>query len=104
MDNRDVEETKMVLEEDLKNNPHTIDAPLGHGVTYRKIMHYIYACILSGVSKADCVDWLYQLYNEQNDDEKSKFKTIIDSVAVAVYDFYGYLNMNKKNDILWSTN
>ena len=93
MDNKDVERARKVLEEDLMNNPHTINAPIGNGVTYRKIMQYIYACILSSVSKADCVDWLYQLYNEQNDNEKSKFKMIIDSVAVALYDFYRYLTI-----------
>ena len=95
MDIKVVNETRKKLEEDLKNNPHTLSNPLAHGVSRRKIMKYIYSCVLVGISKPDCVDWLYNLYSQQNDKDCYTFKTIIDSIAVAVYDFYDYINVSK---------
>ena len=95
MDIKVVNEAKKELEDDLNNNPHTLSVPLGHGVTRRKILKYVYICVLTGISKPDCVDWLYILYNQQNDKEKYDFKLIIDSVAGALYDFYDYLQLNR---------
>ena len=95
MANNEVEFAKKVLEDDLRNNPYVLSAPLGHGVTSQKIYTYLYTCVLSNVSKDNCVDWLYDLYHEQSDDEKHMFKSIIDSVACALYGFIEHINKNK---------
>ncbi|MBR4238886.1 MAG: hypothetical protein IKQ03_05685 [Prevotella sp.] len=91
-----VDEARQVLIWDLENNPHILSAPLGHGVTSKKIHEYLYVCVLTKIPKSDCVDWLYELYNEQTDDERAKFQQIIDSIACCLYGFYDYLNNNRK--------
>lgn len=91
-----VEKAKKSLEDDLESAPHVLTDPLGHGVTSRKIHLYLYACIIANVSKPDCVDWLYELYHNQTDEEKFKFECDVDLMANALYGFYDYLkNTNK---------
>ena len=94
MGTKEVNEARKVLENDLEHAPYTLSAPMGHGLTRKKILKYIYICILSNVSKPECVDWLYKLYNNQSDKEKCLFQMIIDSVSNALYDFYDYLQNN----------
>ena len=89
-----VEQVKTILEGDLKDCPYTLNDPLGHACTYRKIRDYMFACIKNGVQKPDCVDWLYKLYKGQTDEEHSAFQTRIDLSANLLYDFYKTL----KND------
>lgn len=95
MASNEVEITKLNLEEDLMDNPHVLSAPLAHGVTRQKICKYLYACVLSGISQDDCVDWLCDLYKKQNDDEQHQFHSILHTVAVALYEFKKYINVNK---------
>lgn len=87
-----VEQAKRILEEDLKNAPYVLDDPLGHGITSGKIQKYMFTCVTKGVSKVDCVDWLYNLYNKQNDEQHCKFQSKIDTSASMLYEFYVYLN------------
>ena len=61
-----VEQAKNVLVADLEDAPHVLEDPLGEGVTSRKIQDYVFACVTNGISKSDCVDWLYDLYHKQN--------------------------------------
>lgn len=95
MDVKNVEEAKKVLENDLANNPHVLSNPMGQGVTRRKILDYIYVCIDFSLSKADCVDWLYGLYKEQENKEKDVFRSVIDSVAGALYDYNEHIKNSK---------
>lgn len=91
-----VEKARKALVYDLDSNSHVLSNPFGHGVTSKKIYLYLYACIIANVSKPDCVDWLYELYHEQTDEEKNKFKCVVDSMANALYGFYDYLNNTNK--------
>lgn len=90
--NKIVEKSRKILEADLKNTPYVLDDPLGNSVTSRKIQDYMFLCVTNSVSKPDCVDWLYELYKEQNDEQHNKFQSHIDLSANMLYDFYVYLN------------
>ena len=88
--NNAVEQARKMLESDLADNPYILlDGPLGHAVSYRKIQNYLFVCVTNNVSKADCVNWLYNLYIEQNE---KQFRFMIDASANMLYDFYDYLN------------
>ncbi len=86
-----VEQAKNVLVADLEDAPHVLEDPLGEGVTSRKIQDYVFACVTNGISKSDCVDWLYDLYHKQTDDQHFKFQSRIDCSANMLYNFYNYL-------------
>lgn len=90
-----MKEAQKRLVDDLANNPHILSAPLGHGVTQRKIYAYLFECVMEEVPKADCVDWLCDLYKEQSKEEKKEFQLIIDSVFVALMEFKNFLGMPK---------
>ena len=86
-----VESAKKSLEEDLNSYPQSLSDPIGFNGTKLKIKKYLYACVVEGEDRADCKDWLYNLYAEQADDEKGRFVSRIDLLANALYDFYEYL-------------
>lgn len=90
-----VEQAKKMLESDLDSYPAVVKDPIGDARTYCKIQRYIYACISDGVSKANCVDWLYDLYKEQNEEEKHHFTLELDLVAKALYDYHNYLSIEQ---------
>lgn len=89
--NKDVEKVRRVLEDDLTDNPYILPDPIGSALTFRKIEKYLWVCMISGISKPDSVDWLYNLYREQTDDERIKFQQRIDLVANTLYDFFAYI-------------
>lgn len=93
--NRTIEEARNYLKDDLEDYPYVLSNPLGHSGTKRKILSYIFACLLGGETKPNCVDWLYQLYAKQTDNEKHNFQLVIDSIADAVYSFKEYLDNNQ---------
>lgn len=93
---KEVEMAKKALEDDLANASYVLDDPLGHAITSRKIKQYLYVCVVAVVPKPDCVNWLYELYQDQTEDEKHKFQCIIDSMANALYGFYDYLKIKNK--------
>ena len=95
MNSTEVDKARKRLEDDLESNPHTLSAPLAHGVTRGKILRYIFNCIMANVPKADCLDWLYILYDGQNEEEKEQFISLIDFAAGALYDFNDYSTQHK---------
>ena len=97
MDNKSVEEAKERLKLDLQDLPNVFKDPIGDARTLHKLLDYIFVCILAGEPKSDCVDWLYNLCKDQNDNEREKFSSNIDLVANALYRFYD--NLKKLNQI-----
>lgn len=91
-----VNQTRKILEKDLENSPYVLQDPIGNAFTYKKILEYLYACVLAGEDKVDCKEWLYKLYEEQNDEEKYKFNSRIDLLADCLYKFCDYIK-NTKN-------
>lgn len=71
-----VEIAKKALESDLEDYPHALHDPIGDARTYRKILLYLFSCIVEGKDRAESKDWLYKLYKEQTDDEKAILTSI----------------------------
>ena len=89
MDKIDI--AKKRIEDDLINHPSSLSDPIGDARTYNKILDYLFVSIEYQLSKADIADWLYHLYQEQNDDEKDKFANRVDLLIGALQKFYCYL-------------
>ena len=49
-------------------------------------------CVKEGREKAEIADWLYDLYKEQNDEEKHLFSSRIDLVVEVLIKYNSYLN------------
>ena len=64
--NGNVESTRRFLQDEVERNKHTLDNPFGNAASYRKVVEYLYACVISGEDVADAKDWLYGLYAEHN--------------------------------------
>lgn len=90
-----IEEAPKLLVSDLEDNPQSLYDPIGDARTYRKIQRYLFLCITEGRQKPDTVDWLYDLYKNQSDEEKVKFRSRIDLLANALYHFYEFLSPQK---------
>lgn len=90
-----VENEKNALEIDLGNTPSVLHDPIGDASTYRKILRYIFSCVVEGTGRSECKDWLYKLYEKQTEDEKVVLTSKVDLLANALYDFYDYLKSNK---------
>lgn len=90
-----VENAKNALESDLRNNPSALYDPTGDARAYRKILRYIFSCVVEETDRAECKDWLYKLYEKQTDDEKTVLTSNVDLLANALYNFYDYLKSNK---------
>ena len=93
---KEVETARKILVEDLKNAPHVLSSPLGHGVTQKKIHQYLFECVLGGVDKTNCCDWLYDLYKNQTDEEHDRFQLAVDSMAISLYEFHDFLRKYKR--------
>ena len=96
MDNSNVKSAKEILVRDLEDNPLVSHNPISDARTYHKIKQYVFSCITEKVNIADCKDWLYILYEAQEEDEKTVFKSRIDLLVNALYDFNSYLQNIKK--------
>ncbi len=94
---KNVEETRRILEADLKDCPYILSDPLGHAITYQKIKDYLFTCVVTGEDRVNCKDWLYKLYDGQTDDEKAKLQSRVDLLANGVYDFYAYTQKLSQN-------
>ncbi len=90
-----VENALSALKSDLGNASSVLHDPIGDARTYRKILRYIFSCVVEGTGRAECKDWLYKLYEKQNDDEKAIMTSKVDLLANALYDFYDYLKSNE---------
>ena len=90
-----VEIAMKALENDLKGYPIALCDPIGDARTYRKILRYLFSCVVERKERAECKDWLYKLYEEQTDDEKYILTSKVDLLANALFDFYDYLKTNK---------
>ena len=81
--NGNVESTKRFLQDEVEKNKHTLDNPFGNAASYRKVVEYLYACVVSDENVADAKDWLYGLYAEHNQtyEAKDKFHAQVELVA-----------------------
>jgi hypothetical protein len=95
MDDINVKSAKTLLLRDLEDYPLVLHDPIGDARTYLKIKQYVFTCITEKVNVADCKDWLYKLYEEQTEVEKSVFIPKVDLLVNALYDFYSFLQNNK---------
>ncbi len=94
---KNIEETRKILEADLKDCPYILSDPLGHAITYQKIKNYLFTCVLTEEDRVNCKDWLYKLYEGQTDDEKARLQSRVDLLANGVYDFYEYIQRLPQN-------
>lgn len=79
--NGNVESTQRFLEKEVQKNQHTFNDPFGNAASYRKVVEYLYACVVSGKDMADAKDWLYQLYANQSAEAKETFNYQVELVA-----------------------
>jgi len=86
-----IEEAQKLLISDLEENPQSLYDPISDARTCRKIQRYLFLCVTGGRLKADSVDWLYDLYKKQSEEEKDIFRSRIDLLANALYYFYEFL-------------
>lgn len=86
-----VEIAKKALVRDLEDYPLALHDPIGDGRTFRKILRYLFSCVVERKDRAESKDWLYKLYEEQTDDEKNILISKVDLLANTLYDFYDYL-------------
>ncbi len=83
------------LESDLESYPLTLHDPIGDARTYRKMKRYFFSCIVEGIDRAECKNWLYKLYQEQVDEEKEFFTSKVNLLTDALYEFYDYLKKER---------
>lgn len=86
-----VEQCREILRADLEDCVYVLPDPIGNAGTYRKIQRYLFACVTGGEDRVECKDWLYKLYENQTDEESNSFKSKVDLLANALYDFFNYL-------------
>lgn len=79
--NGNVESTKRFLLDEVEKNKHTLDNPFGNAASYRKVVEYLYACVVSGENIADAKDWLYNIYADQPAEAKETFHAQVELVA-----------------------
>lgn len=81
--NGNVESTKRFLLDEVEKNKHTLDNPFGNAASYKKVVEYLYACVVSDGNVADAKEWLYGLYaeNNQKDEAKETFHAQVELVA-----------------------
>ena len=90
-----VEQCREILRADLEDYVHVLPDPIGNSGTYRKIQRYLFVCITEGKDRVECKDWLYKLYENQTDEESNRFKSKVDLLANALYDFFNYLQQKR---------
>ena len=91
-----VESVMKALESDLENYRPALHDPIDDARTYRKILRYLFTCVVEEKDRTECKDWLYKLYEEQTDDEKVNLTTKVDLLANALYGFYEYLKSDRR--------
>ena len=79
--NTNVESAKRALVEEIEKNHHTYANPFGNAASYRKILDYLYVCIMNNEYAADANEWLYQLYKKQSNEEKAVFHAQVELVS-----------------------
>lgn len=79
--NTNVESAKRDLVEEIEKNHHTYANPFGNAASYRKILDYLYVCIMNNEYAADANEWLYQLYKNQSNEEKAVFHAQVELVS-----------------------
>lgn len=79
--NGNVESTKRFLLDEVEKNKHTYDEPFGNAASYRKVVEYLYACVVSGENIADAKEWLYNIYADQPAEAKETFHAQVELVA-----------------------
>lgn len=84
--NGNVESAKRFLQDEVEKNKHTYDNPFGNSASYRKIVEYLYVCVVSGENVADAKEWLYDLYANQQDEAQDTFHDQVELVASVLTD------------------
>ena len=88
-----VETAKKILEDEVKNAPYTNDDPFSNATSFRKIIEYIYICVVDeNVSREEAKTWLYDLYKNQSKHDHAIFCSRVDAIISAIE----YLKMNNK--------
>lgn len=88
-----VETAKKILEDEVKNAPYTNDDPFSNATSFRKIIEYIYLCVVDeNVSREEAKTWLYDLYKNQSKHDHAIFCSRVDAIISAIE----YLKMNTK--------
>ena len=76
-----VETAKKILEDEVKNAPYTNDDPFSNATSFRKIIEYIYLCVVDeNVSREEAKAWLYDLYKNQSKHDHAIFCSRVDAI------------------------
>jgi len=79
-----LKETKLSLENEVKDYPYTYEKPFGNAGSYGKLIDFLYASVMSNeLSLEEAKEWLYDLYNKQDEENKSVFQDRVDVVITA---------------------
>ena len=91
-----VEQAKLLLEDEFKSYPHVKDNPLGHAGSSRKIFQYIDACIKDGVSCSECKEDIHSILRKFGMDGKVEQCNWDTTLNNAIDGIYMYIQMSKK--------
>nr|WP_297146815.1 hypothetical protein [uncultured Prevotella sp.] len=81
------------MEDEVKNAPYTNDDPFSNATSFRKIIEYIYLCVVDeNVSREEAKAWLCDLYKNQSKHDHAIFCSRVDAIISAIE----YLKMNNK--------
>lgn len=64
MENSKLKTAKSILKDEIKENAHTRDNLYGNAASSRKLEVYIIESVLSGISKGECLDWLFNILKD----------------------------------------
>ena len=79
-----IKEAKLSLENEVKDSPYTKENPFGNAGSYRKLIDFLYTCTVSNeISREEAKDWLFKLYNGQDQKDNSIFRDRIDVIITA---------------------
>ena len=71
----ELKSAKENLLDELKKSPYVKEDPYGNAGCRRKIEKYIIESVIAGVNQADCLDWLDDLFKNNNATEEAIKKT-----------------------------
>ncbi len=80
-----IQEAKSSLEDEVKDFPYTYDDPFGNAGSYRKLIDFLYTSIMSNeLNSEEAKDWLFELYDKQDEKEKLIFQDRVDVIMTAL--------------------
>ncbi len=79
-----IKDAKLSLENEVKDYPYTYEDPFGNAGSYRKLMDFLYTSIMSDeLSREAAKEWLFHLYDNQDEENKTLFQDRVDVVITA---------------------